>query len=731
MDHAGKTPDQNLSKAARKQARVVEKFANVLSWVTIVGIVVMVFRFYQYGWGIVPAVQLSLTGLFALVLAFRKQLPRINVFGLAIAIVIGVSLLGIVRFGLMAPTLVFLAVLPIVATVVWGMRAGLTTLGVSVIGTIVVSRMYIDGGRQPIVDVATYFATSANWSALIFVSIVSSLLGILVAGLRLNFWQETNAELIEETKRRIESDHHRGMAERWLESVTQTVPGAVFELVRTSDGRSEVRNISSGSYELWGMHGYEIQEDMRSFLRLFAKEDLEHLRTIIDESAVTGKTWTVRCRTSTVQGEEKWVHASGRPHQRSGGVTAWHCISLDVTSEVRAEKEVLHQTEIAQQAERQKSIGQLTGGVAHDFNNILAIIMGNLEIMLEDLKQDDLREMIENCLEATERGGELTQSMLAFARKAPLDPTVLDINDVARSARNWIGRTLPENITVETSLLAGLWPVEVDRSTTISALLNLILNARDAMPEGGKLTIETANVRIDQDYINDKDQDLLPGRYVMLAVSDTGMGISSDHQEKIFDPFFTTKGPGAGSGMGLPMVQGFMKQSGGSIQVYSEPDVGTTFKLYFHALGADSDKPEKPKKEISAAQKGKAQILVAEDEKGVRENICKLLEREGYQVATAKSGDEAYWEFVENPFYDLLLTDIVMPGKLQGTTLAKALREEYPSLSVIFMTGYAGEAAVHGNGLRAEDIRLSKPVRRMDLMKAVADSLNLDARKLP
>jgi PAS domain S-box-containing protein len=725
MDPIANTAVHGPSNAALKQERVVERLASILLWVTVSGAFVMVYRVFQFGWGIVPVVQLSLTVLFGLALIFRKRFQTENVFAFAIVILIAISLMGVIRFGLVAPTLVFLAVLPVVSTVVWGIRAGLVTLGAGLLGTIAVSRLFLDGARLPAVDLATYVNTSANWTSFIVVSTVSTLMGIFVAGFRLNYWRETNAELTEETKRRKTADLRRGAAEQWLEAVAQTVPGAIFELVITTGGKIVIRHISSGSYELWGLQGHEIENDMARFLKFFAEDDLLEMRQAIRISEKTGKTWSGRWRTTTTHGEEKWVQVSGRPQLGKEGSTAWHCIALDTTSEARAEQEARKQTEIAQQAERQKSIGQLTGGVAHDFNNILAIIMGNLEIMLEDLEQDSLRHMIVNCLEATERGGELTQSMLTFARKAPLDPTVLDINDVARSARNWIGRTLPENIEVETSLLAGLWPVEVDKSTTISALLNLILNARDAMQKGGKLTIETANVRIDQEYINAKDQDLKPGRYVMLAVSDTGSGIPRAALDKIFEPFFTTKGPGEGSGMGLPMVHGFIKQSGGSIQVYSEPDVGTTFKLYFHAHGASAAEIETPEIEVADAAIGTAQILVAEDEKGVRENICEILRRQGFEVTAAQSGDEALRIFERNPVFDLLLTDIVMPGKLQGTTLAKALREKHPTLPIVFMTGYASEATVHGNGLRPEDIRLGKPVRRKDLVSAVTNALNL------
>jgi CheY-like chemotaxis protein len=313
--------------------------------------------------------------------------------------------------------------------------------------------------------------------------------------------------------------------------------------------------------------------------------------------------------------------------------------------------------------------------------------------------------------------------LLAFARKARLTPEVLDLNNVVREAKNWMGRALPESVLVETSLLAGVWPIEADRSSLESALLNLILNARDAMSGQGNLTIETANVRIDEAYINARQEELTPGRYVMLAVSDTGEGISEGDLTSIFEPFFTTKPLGEGSGLGLSMTVGFMKQSGGTVQVYSEVGEGTTFKLYFPVAVAVDAKRELAKPipaEAQVAGSGR-RVLVAEDESAVRDTLVTILERAGYVVTATTSGDNALAIFEADPTFDLLLTDIVMPGKLQGTHLAKALRQRWPDLPIIFMSGYASEATVHGNGLKPEDIRLMKPVRRADLLAALAN----------
>lgn len=412
----------------------------------------------------------------------------------------------------------------------------------------------------------------------------------------------------------------------------------------------------------------------------------------------------------------------------------------DVNQKLAANIEELHRAiqdrDVAEtalsKAQRMEAIGNLTGGVAHDFNNLLAVVLGNLELMKDEDKDAARERMIDAAIDATIRGADLTRNMLAFARRARLDPKVLNLNDVVRSTENWAGRTLPATVEVETSPLAGLWQVEADESSTESALLNLILNARDAMPDGGKLTIETANVRIDDEYVAARHEEMEAGRYVMLAVSDTGTGISPAVQKQIFDPFFTTKTPGAGSGLGLSMIEGFTRQSGGAVRVYSEPRVGTTFKLFFKARTDGIEAPAPDQAQVGQIDSGAASIFVVEDEPAVLKILVATLQKAGYRVRSVKSGDEAFEQFKADPAVDFLVTDIVMPGKLQGAMLAKDLRKLRPSLPVVFKSGYANEATMHGNGLRPEDIRLMKPVRSVDLLKALEKtrSKSADAQDL-
>jgi len=520
---------------------------------------------------------------------------------------------------------------------------------------------------------------------------------------------------------RLSEQKHLESLER-LTLIAENLPGVVFQSDITDRDNRKLIYISPKCQSIWGYSDEELYADNSGIHRSHYPDDAPAFLAALDEGIASGEAVSHRYRITTRDGSTKWLDYHGSASD-IGGKTIIEAIVLDVTREVEAQEQVEKEREIVYRAQKSESIGLLTGGVAHDFNNLLAVILGNLELLGDENDPENQKEMIDAAIAATLRGADLTKNLLSFARKARLTPEVLDLNNVVREAKNWMGRTLPESVSVETSLLAGLWPVEVDRSSLESAILNLILNSRDAMKGQGSLTIETANVRIDDDYIDLREEELTAGRYVMLAVSDTGEGIRQDDLASIFEPFFTTKPPGAGSGLGLSMIVGFMQQSGGTVQVYTEVGEGTTFKLYFPAVETTREQPAR----ITSGEKriagGGKRVLVAEDETAVRDTLVTTLERAGYLVTATTSGDNAYDVFDADPTFDLLLTDIVMPGKLQGTHLAKALRERRADLPVVFMSGYASEATVHGNGLRPEDIRLMKPVQRADLLAALAKVL--------
>ncbi|MFY0624599.1 MAG: PAS domain S-box protein [Pelagimonas sp.] len=388
----------------------------------------------------------------------------------------------------------------------------------------------------------------------------------------------------------------------------------------------------------------------------------------------------------------------------------------DITQQKQAEQR-LHQ------AQRTEAIGQMTGGVAHDFNNLLAVILGNLELLRDEMSDEMHLKLVTNCMDATIRGAELTRNMLAFAKQAPLVPQILDLNSVVDEVRNWSVRTLPASIELDVSLAEGLWQAEVDKASLESALLNLILNAKDALPDCGRISIQTANICVKEDGGKAQHGELSSGQYVMLAVSDTGIGIPKEKLETIFEPFFTTKPVGAGSGLGLSMVQGFIEQSGGSIQVFSEPDVGTTFTLYFKATASSQSGQSEKIGAEGTKSPNKGAILVVEDQEDVLVVLVKILEKAGYSVTSAASGDIANKIFGDGKHFDLLVTDIVMPGQLQGVELSCKLRERKPELPVVFISGYAPDNAASGNGILRDDIRLTKPVMRKELVEAVAKAL--------
>lgn len=416
------------------------------------------------------------------------------------------------------------------------------------------------------------------------------------------------------------------------------------------------------------------------------------------------------------------ISSSTAPGRTTGDIRIVIIID-DISSLYESQRAAEEQARIAAAAQRQESIGKLTGGIAHDFNNLLAVILGNLELLEEEGDPEKRARKTRDAISATLRGAELVSNMLAFARRAQIEPQVLSLNEIVREVKSLSARTLPASVDIETSLLAGLWQIRADRSLTENALLNLILNASDAMDGHGRLTIETTNLRTEDDYIAQRGEDIPPGRYVMLAVSDDGPGIPDDTLEQIFEPFFTTKGPQGGSGLGLSMVMGFMKQTGGMTRVYTEVGVGTTFKLFFPAVDKEGETIDhKPAPREPAAGLGQ-RVLLVEDQSDVRKALCRILEGGGYAVTTAASGDNALEIFETDPAFDLVVTDIVMPGRLQGPKLVQALRAIRDDLPAIFISGYAEEAAVHGNGLRPEDIRLMKPVQRKAFLDSVARAL--------
>ncbi len=376
------------------------------------------------------------------------------------------------------------------------------------------------------------------------------------------------------------------------------------------------------------------------------------------------------------------------------------------------------------QSQKMDAIGQLTGGIAHDFNNMLGVVMGALDLMRRRMKSDQfgLGRFIDVAMQATERSAALTQRLLAFARQQPLAPEPVDANKMITAMSELLRSTLGEQIEIETVLTAGLWKTNADAHQLENAIVNIAINARDAMPEGGKLTIETGNVYLDEAYCS-RTEEINPGQFVLIAISDKGVGMPPEIAARAFDPFFTTKPAGKGTGLGLSQVFGFIKQSLGHIKIYSEPGTGTTVKLYLPRL---HNAVEEVKRLAPRIVNGNAEelVLVVEDDPLMRRLSCDSLRELGYTVLESESGAGALAIVDNTPGVKLLFTDVVMP-EMNGRKLAQEAQKKKPDLKVLFTTGYTRNAVVHGGVLDPDVNFISKPFTVQQLaskVRAVLDA---------
>ncbi|MCL5735597.1 MAG: PAS domain S-box protein [Actinobacteria bacterium] len=399
-------------------------------------------------------------------------------------------------------------------------------------------------------------------------------------------------------------------------------------------------------------------------------------------------------------------------------------ISRDITERIKAEETLKERDEQLRQAQKMEAIGRLAGGIAHDFNNVLTTIIGYSDLILADPGHaGTLREDVGEIKVAAERASTLTRQILAFSRRQTLQPEILCLNDVLKELQRLLARTLGENIEVVLGLAEDLGLVEVDAHQLEQVLLNLSINARDAMPEGGRLTLETANIELGPTS-SSKDERMKPGSYVMLSVADTGVGMSEEVRSHLFEPFFTTKEQGKGTGLGLATAYGTVRQSGGSIFVQSEPGKGSTFRIYLPRADRAPATPSYSRP-MYQSQFGIESIFVVEDEVAVRELVKRTLERHGYSVTVAPNGDEALamLQGLRRP-PDLLLTDVVLTGSLQGNELAERTRDVYPAMPVLYMSGYTRNAIVHSGNLEDGVNYIEKPFAPEALARRVREILD-------
>ena len=374
------------------------------------------------------------------------------------------------------------------------------------------------------------------------------------------------------------------------------------------------------------------------------------------------------------------------------------------------------------QAQKMEAVGQLTGGIAHDFNNLLAVVVGNLDMLEEGVRdRPHDHERVIRVIEAAERGASLTRQLLAFSRQQSLQPKHIDLAELVRTAADLLRRTLGEAYTITVEAEPGLWPCFIDPAQTEGAIINLAINARDAMPQGGKLTVEAQNVTLEKAAAG-PDGEVVPGQYVMLAVTDTGCGMSQEVLARAFEPFYTTKDVGQGTGLGLSMVHGFVQQSGGHIKLHSEVGAGTSIKLYLPRAHSEKETEVSEPENRGTVEKPAQTILAVEDDAAVRAYIGESLRGLGYRVVVAGDARTALQLLKDTPEVELLFTDVILPGGMTGGDLAAEARRQRPDIKVLFTSGYPRNAITEAGFLGEDAEALAKPYRRTELASKLAQA---------
>ena len=492
--------------------------------------------------------------------------------------------------------------------------------------------------------------------------------------------------IVVETTERVLADRRAGL-EQARGTTWQVTPDLMGAL--NSNGYFETSNPAWQTILGWS----EAEVASMSIFEMLHPDDVERTQAGFDLTQIGQPAIRFPNRYRRKDGGYRWISWVGVPED---GMV--YCTGRDITDEVAAQEELAQAQEALRQSQKMEAVGQLTGGIAHDFNNLLTGIAGGLEMIerrLSEGRQDGVQRYIAVAQASTQRAAALTQRLLAFSRRQTLDPKPIDTNRLIASMADLIRRTVGPAIEVEVVEAGGLWSTRVDPSQLENALLNLAINARDAMPDGGRLTIETANKWLDQRAAAERE--LTPGQYLSLCVTDTGTGMAPDVISRVFDPFFTTKPLGQGTGLGLSMIHGFVRQSGGQVRIYSELGKGTTMCLYLPRFLGDAETPEAAEAGAGAESGHGETVLVIDDEEPIRMLITDVLEEAGYRVLRAADGPTGLKVLDSDTRIELLITDVGLPGGFNGRQVADAARAKRPDLKVLFITGYA-ENAVVGNG---------------------------------
>ena len=517
----------------------------------------------------------------------------------------------------------------------------------------------------------------------------------------------------------LEQQEQRKEAEKQLHEVEaryRTLFHRSLEMVFVHDFAGQFVDVNERGLSLLGYDREEIKDI--EFPVLLDEEDLPRAMEAMKKIYEQGFEDNINeYRVRTKDGKHIWIEVTGARLDRDGEPMGVIGLARDITQRKKLERQL-------NSAQRMEAVGRLAGGIAHDFNNMLTVITSYSGFLLELFQQGDpSREDVQEILRAANRATKLTQQLLAFGRRQAAQPTVLDLNEVMREMDRMLQRLITEDIELRTLFEEELGAVKADRGQLEQVIMNLVINARDAMPHGGKLTVQTANVVLDAHYFQDKAVDNPPGPYVMLSVSDTGTGMDAHIKEHIFEPFFTTKAEGQGTGLGLATIYGIVKQNEGCVWVYSEIGVGTTFKVYLPRIETVRTIEAAPSSK-QAALAGEETILLVEDERAVRMVAGRILSRAGYGILEAESAIDALSliEQHDGPI-DLMLTDVIMP-KMSGRELADRLKVLRPDIKVLFMSGYTNDVIAHHGVLDEGTAFIEKPFTRDALLGKVRTTLD-------
>ncbi len=692
------------------RSRICDTFLVWLSIAAIPMLAASLYRTVDIGWQ--PLMALHVFGAVALwIMALcRKRLPYHVRGGFLLGVMLITGLAGTWSFGLAAGGLVWLLITPVLGAILLGARSGLAILASIILVTSMIGVMTVLGIRSPALDLAVYLSTASTWinSELSWVITIGGT--IIAIGILNKFFIES----LETSRRQAE-----GLEES--EREYRSILGNMVDTFYRADQEGCVVMASPSALALLGFSPEELVGKKLTEFYVDGNQRAEFLLRLQDGG---GEVTDFDTEIYTRSGEKIWVSTSARYWKDAdGNILGVEGAIRNITTNRIAE-------EILLRSRKMEAMGQLTGGIAHDYNNMLGVIIGNIQLIQGSAKLDDkTQRRLDMALAAAQRNADLTGKLLGLSRSQAGGTRLIAANDFIARLEDIIAKSLTASIEVRTELAEDLWPVDVDPGEFEDMLLNLAINARDAMPGGGVLAFGTANVTFDDGDMA-RNPNVRAGEYVMISLSDTGSGMSAEMRERVFDPFFTTKEIGKGTGLGLSLVYAFVQRSGGFIILHSEPGEGASFGIFLpRAHGGKSDATGAQVVTDHQLPRGTETVLVVDDEASLVDLAVALLHDLGYQTFTASDARQAQDVLKANPGIDLLFSDVVMPGEMDGYDLALAAGQLHPSLRVLLTSGFAKTSEERMNGdnegvARLAANLLSKPYTLIELATAVRRTLD-------